>query len=408
MKTNSERFAWQYVVLAALILAAVGGLYVLNQQFVFPRVRLEHFILNWNSLQRFIYDGPSPYSPGVYEDTARKVIARGTMAGDLEKLHLPLNTLLFYLPFAWMEDLSMAGTIWLMATQLALGGVFIMTLTRLEGNMPRWFYLPMLVFFLSWQPLYTTISTGADLILQMALILLGLRMLEQQNDEYAGLLFAFAFFNLEVFGMFFLTLAIWVTLKSRWGVFGGFGLTLGLMLVLAFVFETDWVLRYLKNQLEFWRYNDMQSVTDIFTGWLPAAGVTIAKIVAVLALALVLFEWQTLGRREAGNLYWLTGLTLAIVPLLGFSYRPEWAVVAMPGLMIVFNRFTARWHVPGFVLTLLIMLVLGWGLWAAAWVPSPSVHMVFFPILTVLLMYWVRWDVLKKKRLWADELADRY
>ena len=180
------------------------------------------------------------------------------------------------------------------------------------------------------------------------------------------------------------------------------------MLVLAFVFEADWFFRYLKNQLDYWRNNDMQTVTLIFQGWLPAAGLTMSKILAVLALAPILFEWQTIGLREAKSMFWLTGLVLAVVPLLGFSYRPEWAIATMPGLMLVFNRFTARWRYHGFVLSILIMLLLGWGLWAAALAGNSSVHMIFFPILTVILLYWVRWDVLQKKRLWADELADRY
>ena len=408
MKTEQKNNAWQYALLALAILGGLAGVYLLNLHFAIPYQQLHSFILNWNSLQRFIYDGSSPYSAEVYADTTRIVISRGTFAGELEPLHLPLSHLLLFLPFAWMQEIGMAAATWLAVVQFGLAGSVLLVMSRLEGRMSRWYYLPVLLFFLAWQPLYAAINSGSELLVQLGLILLALKMLEQQSDEYAGLLLAFAFFNLEVFGIFYLTLLIWLAAKGRWGVLGGFGLTLALLLLLAFVFQADWVLRYLKNQLEFWNSNDMVTSTLIFEGWLPAAGPTLARIVAVIALALLLFEWQNIGLREAENLLWLAGLALAVVPLLGISYRPEWSLAAMPGLMLVFNRFTARWRLTGFILTLLVMALLGWGLWAAAIAGNAAVHILFFPMLNVALLYWVRWDVLKKNRLWADELARRY
>ena len=408
MKTEQKNNTWQYGALVVAILGGLAGVYLLNLNFAVPYQRLHSFILNWNSLQRFIYEGLSPYSAEVYADTTRIVISRGTFAGELEPLHLPLSHLLLFLPFAWMQDFGMAAATWLGVLQFGLAVSVLLVMSRLEGSMPRWLYLPILLFFLAWQPLYAAINSGSELLVQLALLLLALRMLEQHSDEYAGLLLAFGFYNLEVFGIFYLTMFIWLVVKGRWGVLAGFGLTMAVLLLLAFAFQADWALRYLKNQLEFWRYNDMVTSTRIFEGWLPAAGPTMARIVAVIALALLLFEWQTIGLREAENLFWLAGMALAVVPLLGISYRVEWSLAAMPGLMLVFNRFTSRWHLPGFVMSVAIMAVLMWGLWAAAIAGNLSVHIIFFPILNVALLYWVRWDVLKKNRLWADELARRF
>lgn len=398
---------WQYLIVFAVVALALAGLYAFNRYLVVDRVGLQAFLLNWNSLQRFIYDGTSPYSTAAFSDTTRLIIQRGYVTGAISDQHMMLPYLLFYLPFSWIQTFEISASIWLMVLELSLVGAFVLIYERIEWRFPFLFILPIVVFFLAWEPVWASFNSGSDIFIQIFLILLSLKMVQQNSDEYAGVLIAFSFINLETFGILFLTYFLWLIVKRRWGVLGGFLLTTFLMQFLAYIFSAGWYLEYLRNQLAFWRGNDLLTTKLIFTSWLPAVGATFGHILSVLALATMLFEWQNISLRDENALYWVLCLTLPIVPLLGISYKSEWLLSAMPALALVSSRFTNRWHLLGYVLSIVYMLFIGIALWLAAAYDLPSVQMVFFPLSLVLMMYWVRWDSVKKPRLWVDELAKR-
>jgi hypothetical protein len=402
---DNESDIWQYLILFALIALGLAGFFFLNSTFLVGRFALTDFVLNWNSLQRFIYDGFSPYSAEIYANSTRLIIQQGGVTEGLRNLHLPLWNLLLMLPFSWIQDLGIAGSIWLMLLEFSLAGVVLLSLMKMERKESWFFTLILVVFFLVWQPFYASINTGSEVLLQVFLLLLSLYMVEKQSDEYAGVLIALAFFNFEIFGILFFTYFLWLLGNQRGGVLGGFVLTVLLLIVLSFLFSNNWYLEYLKNQLSFWGSNDLTTTALLFEGWLPAIGKMMSYILAVLALATLLFEWQNIAKREAAGLMWVLSLCLPMVPLLGISYRPEWLIATMPALILVFTRFIGRWRILGFILVLFLMFVIGSGLWLAKIYNLPSIFLFFYPLLTVILLYWVRWDAVKKPRLWVDQLA---
>lgn len=406
MKEN-QSVNLQYVALFLLISLGLTGLFFINREFLVSQFDLADFIFNWNSLQRFMYDGTSPYSAETFSNSTRLIIQQGGLTEGLGNLHLPLWNLLLMLPFSWIQELTTAASIWMILLEFSLLGVFVISLRKMEWKNPWFFTAPVILFFLGWQPFFSSLSAGSEILIQLFLILLSLQMLENHSDEYAGVLLALAFFNFEIFGILFLTYFIWLIGNQRWGVFGGAGLTILLLLLLSFLFSNNWYLEYLRNQLLFWNSNDLASTATIFTGWLPAIGKMLSTILAVLALSILLFEWQTINKRDAGGLLWVISLCLPIVPLLGISYRPEWLIATMPALFLVYTRFISRWRMLGFVLVMILIGTIGAGLWLAKIYNLPSIFIFFYPLLTILLMYWVRWDAVKKPRLWVDELAQR-
>jgi hypothetical protein len=65
-----------------------------------------------------------------------------------------------------------------------------------------------------------------------------------------------------------------------------------------------------------------------------------------------------------------------------------------------------RWGRFGRWSAAVLLLTIFFGLWAALRATVGSVFTLFFPLLLIVLLYWVRWWAIRPPRLWADAIAE--
>ena len=100
-------------------------------------------------------------------------------------------------------------------------------------------------------------------------------------------------------------------------------------------------------------------------------------------------------------------LTVLLTNLIGIPTNPDNFVVLFPALALVFSIWEQRWGRGGRVFVVLVLLGLAIGLWwlalRTAW--AGALEMVLaFPLILLLLLYWVRYWALRSRPLPIEEL----
>jgi hypothetical protein len=249
------------------------------------------------------------------------------------------------------------------------------------------------------------------LALLYAGILLGLRF---DQDEFVGALMAFSMYYWEV-GLPFLLLVAWRSYKEgRVRVLAGFFMISFTLLAVSFLVYPNWFIPYLRAGMNNLRADFGFTVFESMGNLYPSYGGILAwAVVAILILALG-YEWSAFNVEDERRFYWLSGLLLAVPPLLGFRTELEHLAVLSIPLALVFAIVHDRWSRHGGILTFLLLLVIFGVPWALylfvlplGVFPVQDVLFLFPPLFTVLGLYWIRWWALRPPRVWADLATKR-
>ncbi len=390
------------------ILAVVGGLFIANMNFVKHVPGGTELIVPWKAMQNFMLQGVTPYGDLTKLNIQTSIYNQPILPGQYPyRVNTPLFLLVLFLPFAWIQDFTLARVIWLIFLELGLMGVVLLSL-RLSHWKPHWlFFIFILLFGFFWQPTVTMFVTASPIILQALVLLAALRALELGSDELAGALAALSLLNIEATGLVFLVLIIWIFSTQRWRVLAGIGMTLTILIGLSFLLLPSWLLPFIGAVMENWRSGALPSTFATLQQWLPGIGNRLAQILAVAALTIGLLEWRAVRRQDVRWLFWTSCLTAALAPLFGIPYTPAWLAFTLPGVLLVASVMTQRWGILGLVTAIIVMAGIFLGLWAAQLNGLTSVFILFYPLSLTLLLYWVRWGAVRPPRLWADEIKLR-
>ncbi len=407
MHTSRNIFILLIIIIIAL--GALVGLYWANSSFInYNPSGGADFIVGWKSMRNFMLDNVNPYGDVTLQNIQSLVYKKSALKSQYPyHVNIPLFLLIFFIPLAWISDLVLARIVWLIILETALIGVVWVSL-RLTNWRPHWLLLSVILLFsVFWFPTFSMLTTGTAIILQAFLFYAALRSINLGADELAGALMALCLLNIEATGMVFLGLIVWVVSTQRWRIAGGLVMTLVVIIGLSVVFYPTWVLSFIGSTLANWRSGTMPSTYAIFEAWMPGIGKNIARIISIVALTIILFEWSAMRGQEARWLTWTISLTAAITPLLGFPYFPQWTVFTLPGILLVISVMVQRWKLPGLISALLVLAGVFIGLWGAQFASNVSAFVMLYPFLLTLLLYWVRWGAVRQPRLWADEILLR-
>ena len=394
--------------LVFLTIAVGGGLFWANLNFVQRVPGGEEFIVPWKAMQNFMMQGVTPYGELTRLNIQTIIYKRPLLPGQYPyNVNIPLFMLIFYLPLAWISDLVLARAIWLLILEAGLFGVVLLSL-RLARWRPHWlFAVFILLFSVFWAPTVSMAVVATSIILQALVFCGALRSIELGSDELAGALAALSLLNIEATGFVFVALLVWIFSTQRWRILGGIVMMLAVLMGLSLLLQPSWIMQFLGATISNWQAGLIPSTYSLFEGWLPGIGRRLAQILAVAALTILFLEWRAVRRQDVHWLFWTMCLSAAITPLLGVPYLPAWLAFTLPGILLVVAVMVQRWRLLGFISSILALVVVFLGLWAAQIYRVTSVFILFYPLVLTLLLYWVRWGAVRQPRLWADEIKLR-
>ena len=201
-----------------------------------------------------------------------------------------------------------------------------------------------------------------------------------------------------IFLVFFLFLFWWIFHNRRWGILTGFGMTLGILLLLSFLLQPDWVIPSMRGIYWHLIYHPGISVHSWLGSIWPVVGPRFGWLLTILLGFLLFIEWRGSRQKPFEHFLWTACISIAITPLLGLNIGVDsYSVLSLPVVLLV-SLLNDRWGGgkrlnPG---------ILGLGFtWLAGWILmlnfGPRTALLF-PVLLTAGLLWVKWWMVKPPR----------
>lgn len=400
-----------------LVFIVIGVLALLALNIFLARILPggEWLYLRWNAARAFLFEHAEPYSTVIAERIQQLVYGRVAFSSEYGYvLNDPFYIVLLYTPLALFPDFSIARGIWMLFAEAALVGSVVFAVKLSEWEPPRWLYISITIFaLLGFYSLQSLVSASPSIfLLFLALsILLALRSF---NDDLAGALLFLVAYQWEVSALFFLFIIAAVIVNKRWRVFVGFGMSLLVALAISFLANSGWGLPYIRAVLSDWYYGANINLNSYLSFWFFNTKLPLASIIALALGVIVFIEWIGAFRSNFRRIVWTASLSLAVTPLLGFAVFPSnYAVLILPFalvLALIWERWRRR-RVLISVLVLGIALIIPYifyGMQMSAPQRLYSDLMTLLPpIIAIIALYWMRWQVLRASRPWLEQVGAR-
>jgi hypothetical protein len=404
-----------FLVVAGLIaLLVVYGLAMGNYYLANDLPDGGEFYLLRTAGSSFLFDRIDPYSGSVPARVQELVYGRPANSGeDLYIFDIPFHLMLAFFPLALSPDPLIARAFWMALTEIALAGFIYFSFRLLERRIPM--FLLVLLSIAGYFSFYAYKSfLEGSLAILLGLTYLGILLaLRIGQDELAGGLMVLSAIQWEVGGPYLLFVILWVFWEKRWRVFIGFGMLTFVLFIISFFLYPGWILPFLQATWNSIRVGFGLSMHEILINLWPQFGRTLGWILTALLLVTLGYEWRA-ARGNFTRFIWAVSLTLAATPLLGHRLEIDQIVSQTFPVILILVISRERWKKLGNGVALLLLLFyfgLPWiiftqGLPQEIGLSTNEILFLFWPIFTVLGLYWIRWWTLRPPRTWLERATE--
>ncbi len=373
------------------------------------------FYTHWVASRGFIFDKIDPYSGQVPSRVQELVYGDSAQPGDEPYiLDTPFQILLLYFPFSLLSDPLLARALYTLLLELALFALALLSLRLTNWEAPRFFSILCIFFCVANFYAFQAILEASPVIV-LGLFYTGILLaLRAEQDELAGALMAVSLYYWEVGGAFLIFVAWRAYREGRSRFFAGFGMIAFVLLAVSFLVYPNWIIPYLRAGMNNLRADFGYSTQQIFTHLFFSQNGTYAWIFIGILIFALGYEWNAAIQADQRRFYWTACLSLAVAPLLGFRSEMEHLVVLVIPFTLIFSVVHDRWSRIGFWVTPLLLLIVFLLPWSAFFFALPffgedtgEIVFLFFPLSTIIGLYWIRWWAIRPPRIWSDLIAHR-
>jgi len=375
------------------------------------------FLVHWVGTRSFLVDGSSPYSDQTALRIQTLAYGRPALAGEHQlRVAYPLYSIILFFPFALFSDFTVARAVWM--TTLEVGLILLAILTiQLAGWKPNLFMLVIFILFsLLWYNAVRPVINGNAVILVSLGIVGAMLAIRNKADELAGILLALTTIKPQVVLVFLIFIVFWSTYNRRWRLIAWLIGTTLILAAIAWFLIPDWILQNIREIIRYPGYNPPGTPGAALATWFPAMGQRLGLGLTAIIMVVLAFEWIVGRAADFRGFLWIACLTLVGSQWIGIQTDPGNFIVCFPTIALVFALIDERYRSRGWVLVILIMLLIGAGLWVlfvetidySLGQPQQNPIMFFpLPALLLLLLYWIRWWAFHPGSIWYDLVFDR-
>ena len=396
------------IILAASALAVVG--YYLA---TFLPDGGEFYLLRAGG-RSFLFDHIEPYSGDVPAGVQEQVYGRPALPGeDAYILDIPFHLLMVFFPLALFPDALIARAFWVALSLPALFGMIALSFRLLNRKVSWFFGTVIFVACASSFYAYRSLLEGSPAIL-LSLAYVGIFLsLRAGLDELTGALIALSSFQWEMGGLFLLFILLWVFWERRWRVFIGGAMLSFILLAISLFTYPGWILPFLRAAWNSFRAGFGYSSHVILLQLWPDYGSTLAWVMTAALIMLLGYEWMSTRGANFQRLIWAVCVTFAMTPLLGFRVELDQLVPLVLPVMLLVIISRERWQKIGYgIAFILVLFFFGtpWLLFTRG-VPEgidlrvDEVLFLFWPLFSLIGLYWMRWWIVRPPRTWLDQIG---
>jgi hypothetical protein len=182
-----------------------------------------------------------------------------------------------------------------------------------------------------------------------------------------------------------------------------------ILLAVAFFVYPGWVIPFFRAAVNNLRADFGFSVQNSLEQLWPIWGGRFAFGLRILLLISLGYEIAAARRADFRRFYWAACFSIAVAPLLGFRTEMENLAVLILPFALIFAIIHERWSRIGTVAIcaiLILALAIPWAIYLLA-IPrfgniADELLFLFYPLLTLVGIYWVRWWAIRPPRTWFD------
>ena len=369
------------------------------------------FLVNWTGTRELITNGASPYSSDTTQMIQNNLAETRAMDGNTEpRFSIPLYGILLLAPFALIKDFVFARALWMTILELAVVAVILLSLKLVYWKPRSFILIAMYLFGLFGLHGILPILDGNLIILMALSSLLVLILMREKMDELAGIMLAVTTILPAQMALFVIFILIRVITTGRKRIIFSFIGALGLLLGFSIAIIPNWFLQFLKNFINSYQGINPGSPGMVLIDRWGSIGNRFAIIIAIGIGLMILFEWWRVYRAEEKHFLWTAMTTIVLGTWLGIKNSPMNYVILYPAVIMGCALLYERWkgRVEGIITTLFALLFFAnWAIFlltlSSEYKPGISSFLFIpLPVVTVFLLYWSKWWVLKSKKVEFD------
>jgi hypothetical protein len=397
-------------ILFFLTFGALVGITWANYDFASRNPGGYDFLVHWVGIRSLITEGLSPYSDAVATKIQLLAYGHSARLGENElRVNYPLYSEIIFIPFAFIENYTLARALWMSVLELALV-IMAFLCVRLTDWRPGMLVLGIyLVFALLWYYGVHPVINGNVVILVALLMVAALQAIRNDSDEVAGMILGLATIKPHLILLFIALVLLWAASHRRWRIVVWTFSTVIFLTLISMFFIPDWVLQNLRAILRYTSNNPLETPIAVIKTWWPGIGKQIVWGITGLLVFDLLVEWWLCWRKDFHWLLWTVSITLVVSQLIGvYTDSGNFLILLLP-MVFIFTIWTERWGYRARIAVVVSMLVLLVGLWfLIIAIVEPGIQpqhspIMFFPLPLVLGigLYWGRWWALGPRLLEA-------
>ncbi len=412
MKTKRASKAWLVITLCIV----VASIILTTGNYYFSKISSKDndYFIQWMGFRNFFQEGISPYSDEGANRINSAIASQSSPDQPLlSRFVSPLYSIILLGPFALIRDYAISRAIWMTILELCLLGIALISIRLAEWRPKNWILIIFFAFSFIWfQGLISILN--ADIVVFVGLgIAASLLAISQGHDEFAGFLLGLITVKPSVSIVFILFIVFWALVQRRKKIVLWLFITLILLGVAASVLIPDWTLQYFHVLMQTTEKTGLSTPSNAIIHWWPSTGGRVGTVISIITIAILAVEWWLARKTQSQRFLWTACLTIVASQWVGIPTNAGNFIILLPILPLIFISWHDRWKGVGNVLTLGFMVLLGFGLWVLYFALHGSLLDVYFspalifplPLLLLLLLYWVRWWVIRPPTVWYEKVA---
>lgn len=372
-----------------LVLIAIGG----NVYVVLHTDLGASFYSYWLSSRVLFAQGENPYASNIFE----QIIQRFPEDQYLSGFTLPLYAVIPIFLFSFIDNFEIALIIWMTILEALLVGIGMKTISAFQID--RRTFTPLKIGTVMLLSYYSVVAVldGDIGILAVFLLMMALDAIRSQEDEFAGILLAFATIKYSLTLLPIIWIFIWCFANRHTTVITWFFMILAFLILLSVLFMTNWITEFIRSVIYYYKYLNPLYFSRLIENWQPELGGRIGWAISGFLILIMIIEWIVNARGNVRAFEWVTALTITIgflsgIPNIGKNLYMLWIPLAYAT-----DKINLRWTHNGKWISLVLIL----SFWVIPWLNQRGqvlfwqnpidVLNIIFPAVCLILLYWNRW-----------------
>jgi hypothetical protein len=358
---ETTRFSRLFIPLLAVCLL-VGMTYA-NLNFSQNNPGGNDFLARWGGTRLFLFKGMSPYSEEVGKEVQLLYYGRLAKADEEQgRLFYPLYSLVFYAPFALINNYVIARALWMTLLEIAALFLAYFSIQFTEWK-PHFILLTcFFLFSITWYFSVRAIINGNIIMLVSLGITAAFTAMKSGRWTLSGILLAFTTVKPQVVLLIILFTLYWSLQQRKWHLLIGFSCTMLILAGISTLLIPDWVIQNFQVIGNYPAYPPGNIITALEL-FLPDYGKPLGWIIIAACSLLLIVEWAATRYALLNHYFWLACLTLVISQWVTLQSDPGNQIILFQALALAFSTWCMHWGKVGQTVVFVSMVLLLLGLW---------------------------------------------